>query len=560
MNRRFLTFAVCAALAVPSLAPAQKAPPADAPPIFGEEIDVRVVNVEAVVTDHAGNRVSDLKPGEFELRVDGKAVPISFFTEVREGRSMPAAREGVAGEAPQPARVEPGEAVSTSYLVFVDDYFSTAVRRNEVLQALKKDVSRLGPHDTMAIMTFDGARLAKLCAWTRSGDALSAAFDRAMAQPARGLDRASEHRSFVDSQSFSDHIRDDEPGNPTKRAEGPKDPVNRMLATSLSMQESAYGETLVRQVRDAVSAAVSAMRGAGAPGGRKVMLLLSGGWPYSIQGFLRGAGSVPPSHELSDGEQIFRPLTSTANLLGFTLYPVDVPGIESAAADASSFGPQAAGGGLREQEVEGTLSFLAQETGGRALLNSARGAALSTATEDVRTYYWLGFTPTWERNDRRHTVEVTVHRAGLKVRSRNSFLDLSRKAEVSMRLESALFLGSLPEAVPMPMKLGAPATVKGLTEIPVTLGLPVKAMSILPADGRYRAHLELRVAAADENGNRSEVPVVPIDLAATSAPKGDGFVRYDTRIKFKGKAKHLVVATYDPLSGKIATAEADVNP
>ena len=44
------------------------------PEPFGEVIDVRVVNVEVVVTDRDGNRVAGLQPGDFRLRVDGEVL------------------------------------------------------------------------------------------------------------------------------------------------------------------------------------------------------------------------------------------------------------------------------------------------------------------------------------------------------------------------------------------------------------------------------------------------------------------------------------------------------
>src|SRR5215211_6922514 len=116
---------------------------------FGEVIDVRVVNVEVVVTDREGNRVQGLKPGDFRLRVDGEDTPIGFFTEVREGTSVPAAAEGALPAGP--AGISAGEPVGTSYLVFIDDYFSVQQRRNEVLEAVKKDLAQLSPHDRMAI-------------------------------------------------------------------------------------------------------------------------------------------------------------------------------------------------------------------------------------------------------------------------------------------------------------------------------------------------------------------------------------------------------------------------
>jgi hypothetical protein len=50
-------------------APPPAAKPAEAPgSLFGEQIDVRVVNVEVVVTDKQGNRVAGLRPGDFRTR------------------------------------------------------------------------------------------------------------------------------------------------------------------------------------------------------------------------------------------------------------------------------------------------------------------------------------------------------------------------------------------------------------------------------------------------------------------------------------------------------------
>ena len=60
---------------------------------FGEVIDVRLVNLEIVVTDREGNRVAELLPEDFRLLIDDEEVPIEFFTEVRNGVAM--AEEGV---------------------------------------------------------------------------------------------------------------------------------------------------------------------------------------------------------------------------------------------------------------------------------------------------------------------------------------------------------------------------------------------------------------------------------------------------------------------------------
>ncbi len=577
MKRALLFLAALLAVFTLTLTPRARA--ADEPPLFGESIDVRVVNVEAVVTDRSGKRVTGLKPGDFRLRVDGKEVPIEYFTEVHGGNALPppaesAAAPPAAGEPAPPAAVQglTEGPVGTYYLVFVDDFFSITAQRNAVLIAMKKDLARLGPNDRMAIVAYDGGRLALLSNWSGSQADLARALDAAMARTSRGFDRRTEGTGYANDKVFSSQsVGDNTPLAPTSET-----------APSLL-----YEKLLVRQVQGDVQAAVSAMRAFAAPHGRKVMLLLSGGWPFSIQSYVEG-GTGLPQKQVPEGEEIFGPLAKAANLLGYTLYPVDLPGLQpsgladingpnpasptapvlargSSSVTADDSGPGAAASipnvstTIGQQETQGSLTYLAQETGGRALLNSNRLLALSGTQEDTRSFYQLGFSPSWQRNDKSHQIKVEARQAGLKVRSRTGFLDLSRKAEVSMAVESALLLGNPPGGLQMPIKLGPPTRSRGGdTELPITLGLPVSIMTVVPVDGKYVAQLELRFAASDELGNDSVVPVVPVTLKSDHPPSPGHFVRYDTKLTLRGKANHLVAAIYDPLSGKIATAETDL--
>ena len=119
---------------------------------FGETIDVRVVNVEAVVTDRNGVRVFGLTPEDFRLLIGGKEVPIEFFTEIRGGEAL---RD--AGASPWDiAPISEGQTRGTSYLVFIDDFFSIAVDRNRVLRALAEQLTFLQEGDRMAIVAWDG--------------------------------------------------------------------------------------------------------------------------------------------------------------------------------------------------------------------------------------------------------------------------------------------------------------------------------------------------------------------------------------------------------------------
>ncbi len=529
-------------------AAAQKTPP---PPqsVFGEQIDVRVVNVEAVVTDKQGNRVTGLRPGDFQLQIDGKAVPIEYFNEVRGGQAVAPGEEEKSSPVKGLPSLAPGSPVGTSYLLFVDNFFSVGPRRDQVLRSIKDQLSRLGPEDRMAIVQYGGGQVEMLSSWSSSERQLASAIEKAIGTPSGGVARIAELRTFESSERLV--------GSPNNF--GPRQSFSRQTST----EELIYAQQLAWQTQRAVAAAVSALRGFAAPPGRKVMLLLAGGWPFSILDYVVNNPNRPViEREVPRGEEILGPLVDTANRLGYTIYPVDVPGIEATAgADASRSGPVPTAFNLREQEHEATLLYTAEQTGGRALINSLRDQVMQTASSDTRSYYWLGFTPAWQGNDKRHKVSLQVLTKGLQVRTRSGFLDLSRKAESSLIVESAMMFGNSPDVVPMGIKLGEPvASGRREMEVPVSLAIPVDSITFVPVNGKQTAELELRVAAVDSSGNRAPVPVIPVTLSGTEAPKPGYFVRYDTRLKLKKLPHHLTLAIYDPLSGKILTAQADVKP
>jgi VWFA-related protein len=537
------------AVLLTSLPPAGAQDQPQAPPsVFGEQIEVRVVNVEVVVTDRQGNRVADLKPGDFRLKVDGKTVPIEYFNEVRGGQAI-ALGEGAAESSVKGLpSLAPGTAVGTSYLVFVDNFFSVGPRRNEVLRSLKDQLSRLGPEDRMALVAYDGGGVRMLTSWTNSQRQLGQAIEQAIGDRALGVTRLAELRSFESSRRL--------PG--VTFEPGPR----QSFAQRLDIEELEYADRLATQTERAVAAAASTLRGFASPPGRKVMLLLSGGWPFSPVDFVVNNPNRPVlDREVPRGEEIFRPLVDTANRLGYTVYPVDVPGVESGTVDAGLASPAPAGLNIREQEHQASLAFVADQTGGKALLNAQSTNVLPAVESDTRSYYWLGFTPSWQGNDKRHRVDVEVTRPGLKVRAREDFLDLSRKAETSMMVESAMLFGSAPDSAPLAVQVGTPvASGRKEMEVPVALAIPVDAVTFIPLEGKYVAEVELRVAAMDTAGNRAPVPVIPVTLRSDTEPKAGTSVKYETRIKLRRLPHDLTLAIFDPQSGKILTTRVEVLP
>ena len=143
MRRQYLPLIALVLAALP--AAAQETP---LPELFSDTIDVRVVNVEVVVTDREGNRVQGLGAADFELRVDGESVPVEYFTEVGEGIARTSAR----GDAPGTvSSLVSGEPVPTNYLVFIDEYFAVRRDRDRVLDRLEQDLMKLSAHDRVAL-------------------------------------------------------------------------------------------------------------------------------------------------------------------------------------------------------------------------------------------------------------------------------------------------------------------------------------------------------------------------------------------------------------------------
>lgn len=524
--------------------------------VFGETIDVRVVNLEVVVVDGDGRRVSGLAASELRLKVDGKPVPIDYFTEVAEGRAV-AEGAGAAGAPPAVAGVTPGGEVGTSYLLFLDDSFTSVNRdRNIVLQGLIDELSRLRPQDRMAVVAFSGKTPELLANWSRPA-AVRPVLERAMRQPGRGLAATAnlEHAAAV-----ADVGEAPEPiaGIPTPSFPGP--PLVDQAPNEACMLVRKYESTLQK----AASALTATLRSLSGAPGRKVALVAAGGWPRSVKEYVFG-GNIsrwPAGCKVLD-VALWDDVHKVANQVGFTLYPVLIPELGQAVAAEGDDYPVPLNPLEGASQVQETLQLLARETGGEAFAGGARRDLLARVADDTRSYYWLGFTPTWKGDDRGHRVEVEVTRPGLSVRSRLGFQDLSRKTEITNRVESALLFGDPPGVLPLKAELGALPAKKGRKDtvrVPLKLTIPMDHVTMIRKGRQYVAELELRVALLDEKGNRNDIPVIPVQLAGPQPPAPGQHAVYETEVEVRRIEQDVVVALFDPPSGKLMKTRTVLKP
>lgn len=509
-------------------------------PTFGEVVDVRVINVEVVVTDREGKRVHGLPPDAFTLKVDRKVVDIQYFTEVREGLAIgPPEGAGMVGS------VESGAPVGTSFLVFVDDAFSRGPDRDRVLEEVRASLSSLGARDEVAIVAWDGRRVETLTPWTQSRPHIDAALDRAGDRSTGGLIQEFNRREGLIDRRDGD-------GGP---ASGPTE-----TGLSLGFPPERRALELARDLQRTTSAVAGAMRGfAGPATGRKVLVLLAGGWPFDPYAAVTGNPGANPNQRIPSGRELLAPMLEAANLLSYTIYGVDTPGLNQAGGADASLGVNTREFDTwNEREDHDTLQFAAADTGGQALINAERVTALSAPIEDTRTYYWLGVGLDRRGDGKAQKIEVEVQGEGLEVRARKGFVDLSREAEVALTLESALSYGesTLPDAS-LRVEIGAPKKSGARRmKVPVSILLPFDDVTIQPAGKAWKLELELRVAALDEEGGLSEVPLVPLKIDLPTRPEPGQFAWYDTELVLRRAEQDVILALVDPRTLRLIASPA----
>ncbi len=505
-----------------------RVPPDDL--FFGEEIDVRVVNVEVVVEDAEGNRVNGLTATDFRIYVDDVDVGVDYFTEILENRAVDTAE----GEAP-PA-IGDGESVPTNYVLFVDDDHTMASSRRPVLRGFAEELAHLGLSDQVAVVVQSSRRLELLSPFTTDREQTRAA----LRELERGRRFGGVLRSprLIDQQLMSDSRVEPPPG---ARVEEDLTSVAEDLPSIIRPIPSALAErraeTLARDLEFSIAAVTSTLRALDAPMGRKVLLLLAGRWPVGL--FRPGGQGIG----VRTDRQMLTALSDAANLLGYTVYPVD----------------QVSGPNRRLWE---NLRQVARDTGGRAYMGGSNLTALGRVSSDVSNYYWLGFVPEYQRDDRVHDVRVEVLRPNLRVRSRSGYVDLSRRAEADMDTRGRLLF---PETEPTPgepvlrVEFGKPQP-GGLRKVrvPVTVYVPVGHFPVVPFEGQFLARLELRFAVVDSNGQQAGMPLIPIHLRGRSKPAPDAVVPYDALLTLRRKPHDLVVSIHDPLSRQTVSTRTRV--
>jgi VWFA-related protein len=549
-----LTFAAMALTA--AAPPSPKSPPAQSLTAFGEVVEVNVVNVDVYATDKKGQRVNDLRQGDFELLEDGKPVPITNFTPVRVPAGATATPAAATAPAPEGATAAPKAPEDAwNLVVYVDDFNIQPAHRTRALRQLREFLSQsLYPGDRVMLVSYDlGLKIRQ--PFTSDLAALDAALKEIERAAAHGLEIESGRRhAFTDmmtiqEMSLADPI-DPLPCPPNivtpahNYAASRRDEVLRSLGALTVLVNSLSGvpgRKAVLHVSDGLPAVPgeelfqflielcggSGTSGMGAtrqPSGGAVPDTMSAATVYDARSIgpraYQAASQAPSDSQSYSVAKQLAALVAHANADRVTLYTLQASGVTGTDATAADFGPNerlfqfpSIGSALRSSLQE-SLQTLAEGTGGKAILNANDlRPDLARLREDFSTFYSLGYTPAHNGDGKEHRIEVRARRDGVRLRYRQSYRDKPAMEKIVDRTLAALLYGVEDNPLEIAVEIGEQtAGPSGSVSVPVRLRIPLHKLAILNRDQTYEGALRVLVAARSSDGRSAPMRQVAVPI------------------------------------------------
>lgn len=569
--RRLAALLAFAAWSLPAVA---QAPPAPQPaaPVFGESVEVNVVNVEVVVVDKDGRPVTGLTRDDFELADEGRPVAIDFFAAPDPGAAFVPLPGSPQAPAPPAAPAE-AEAAAASpappqlpiLVVYVDGLDLRPGPRNDALKRLARLVEdRMIIGHRALIAGFDRS-LRLLTPVTDDRKAVRRAFDElATLNPASSATRARRATLVGDIQST---FAGDTPGN------------SQALSLLREIETFAASETAERRAAMmALSDLLSTLAGIDGP---KAVLHLSGGlsaqpaddlysaWERRFGGSVssdidhRRTGGDPDAQALQ--RELLR-VTRSAQASRAVIYTVDGADRVLEGLSAEEQGEvESTGdviGSLGAAESSANLASLAERSGGRKILaGPGLDAELGNVASELASTYSLGFTPSGPADDKQHRLTVRVKREGVKVRHREGYRRRSSEDQLADAAVAAASLGTVqnPLAARIDIALGGEArgkarVVKALTKVPLA------GLTLMPGPDTQSGKLVLEFALRDDSGRVSRYerreqaftfPAANVE-AARNRP-----VAYGIEMHLVPGHYRLAAAILDAVGGNRTTATAE---
>jgi len=503
-----------------------------------DTVNVRVMDIDVIVTDREGHPIPDLSRDDFRIRVDKKPVDIEYFAAVRDG----AVREPDLRTLSPDLVVNPEEKgkesrVPRHFLLLVDEASLTPARRRKALEALRELVLRMETTDEAMIIA-ERSRPVSLTDWTSRREAMLDALDRISKTAVAGLRRSERERQAI--QEIGMVFR------------GAREERARMY------EEEVYEETK-KTLRDMTSTLALL---ADKPG-KKILVLVSEGFELQPGAALldsvlgRGASALSFRRDVAPELKRF---IDRANALETTIFTVDARGLPGSVVDAGNEPSLFSTSLTARQDLQAGLAEMAEETGGEAILQTNDlGGALSAIYRDASSYYSLGVNLRNVAAAAEHRVEVAVARPGLVIRARKTYAIENDEQRFEDRVRATLLTAASYADLATSVKAGIAVHEGRFSVLPVEVEVPARDLTFLPDGDHVTARPVYYFTAVSDRGE--ETPLSRTTQAFTlSAAEARSARPLVIRLKLKLRRGTYVLVTnvLDPETGRMGTARATV--
>ncbi len=512
----------------PSPPPASSSPalpitsvdPKKATPILVESVEVRVVNVDAVVTDKAGRHAPGLRREDFEIREGGQPREITNFLEVSTAAGTLAPRDA-AEAAAVPAATAGIERRSRKVVIFLDQNTLQLRNRNRMIDAASAFVKEtMRPGDEAMIVTFDKGMKIDL-QFTGDAEVVSDSLAKLKGGTVGGI-ITSQRRTRAQNEILQNIIDHTSAGSGLReRGDPPR--YEDALATC-----SNYAASVMHDANQTIGALQGLMTALSPIPGRKILVVATEALPArageDMFVFLDGIKEVFPEGrsrnpivEVSkyDLAPKVQALTDTANASGFTLYPIlakglsdDAEGAEMAGSLQMNFG-QAVNSSrdVARANDSAPLLTLANRTGGRMSMGGNDfGAAFEGISSDLENYYSIGYRPEGERSGMPRSVVVKVNKPELKVRTKASFLERTLENEIEETVAAALFYPVDRNDLGVTVSTTAPEIQPdGTMTTKLRIDIPTASMALIPQGDDLAGSVAVYIGFVKADGGVSKI-------------------------------------------------------
>ncbi|MBV9209908.1 MAG: VWA domain-containing protein [Acidobacteria bacterium] len=368
-------------------------------------VNTDLVQTNVMVFDKQGRFVDGLKREQFEVVVDGKAQPVSFFEQVKAG-SVREARLAE-GKNQAPASEAATESRGRIIIFFLDDLHLSLESLGRTRAMLTEFVEQeMGDNDQVLIATTSGD-LGFLQQFTDSKTMLRATISHLNHKPYNTRDLTRESVPMTEYTALAIERKEDPnimkfyveeclKGAPLRyqNVSCEIEIVNRarlVLLQAAQVNASTYGalEKLMRAVSELP--------------GRKLAFFISDGFLLDT-----GPRNLDPRAKLNQ-------ITDAALRAGIVLYTIDARGLISGQQDATNNQAMDANGRmettlLREIPAsQDAMNALAADTGGRALRNqNAFTPWVNKILDETSSYYLLAWRPENEEQTSKDFKNISV--------------------------------------------------------------------------------------------------------------------------------------------------------